>query len=1396
MKKPINTNIKILHLEDEPSDALLVSRTLKQAGFRFECKVVESRENFLLALDDFEPDLILSDHSLPSFNSFEALELLENRERKIPVILVTATMTDEFAVSAIKKGARDYILKDRLGRLPSAIENVLETQRLEKEKEGFLIQLQQNERKFRRLIETGADAVVILDPDGTPNYVTPSVKRILGYSEKEALALNIYEIIHKNNRECVRVKLKDCLENPQTPYEGNPVRARHKDGSWRWLEVILTCFMGESSIEGIVADFRDVTERKLAENAIKESEEKYRSFFENSLDGILLTAPDGKISAANTAACQILQRTEKEICEIGREGIFDYEDPRVTSAIKEKETNGKVRAEINMVRADGKLFPASLSSSVFENAQGQKLSSIIIRDISEAKRAEIELKTSEKENRKLFQNSPLPNIIYEMGTLKILDVNEAALDQYGYTRNEILEMTLLNFVPGEDIPGLQKFISALPVNGGDVGQNNLIALKKNGDRVKVETFGYGLQYKEKNSRLIIFMDVTEKEEALHKIKEKTEKLLSAEKLAKLGYWEVGLQEGYFFWSDEVYRIWGREKEEFQVGMEEFEETIYPADLEKFKENQVMAINGIKDLDYEHRIILPGGVIKWVHEKGKVINDEAGKPLRFEGSVQDIHEQKKSLEKLVKSEARLRGLIQSQTNYVIRTDLQGRYTYGNKKFRNDFGWIHGHKEIVGENSMVSVNEYHHARVQGIVEKCLSNPDQVFQVEIDKPAKEGGVKTTLWDFIYLKGTALEPDEVQCVGIDITDRVKAEKELKDSNLRYELVTQATSDAIYDWDLKSNYLFWGEGFYNIFGYSQSEFLPTLDSWLEQIHPEDKAHIAESLTRVLEAVDNHWEAEYKFKKADGKYAFVTEKGFILRDEKGEAFRMVGAIQDVTEKKKLEELLDEASRFARIGSFEIDCEKETMYWSPVTKEIHEVDMDYIANVEEGILFYKEGDSRNAMSSAFRKALEENIAYDLEMQIITAKGKERWIRKIGRPTFVDGKCVRINGSFQDITIIKNSERESIKASEEKGVILESIGDAFFMVDKNWTVTYWNRHSEELLECPKAEIVNKNLWEVFHDAVDTQFYRSYHKAVKERSIENFEEYFERGQKWFEVTAYPSNSGLSVYFKDVTERKQSELKITDLNKNLKAYTEELVEANKGLEQFSFIVSHNLRSPVANILGLAELIDNKGYPQEVKNKFLKALFENVKRLDLVISDLNAILQVKVEMDAKKETVVLSNLVDTVQSSIQNLIEKENVQITTHFDVPALHSVQSYLNSIFYNLIANSIKYRRQGVPPQIEISSEIKEENIVITFEDNGLGIDLDKKGDQVFGLYRRFHHHIEGKGMGLFLVKTQVELLGGKISIESEVNSGTKFTITFKENAFKFISEYENETAVYGG
>jgi signal transduction histidine kinase len=188
----------------------------------------------------------------------------------------------------------------------------------------------------------------------------------------------------------------------------------------------------------------------------------------------------------------------------------------------------------------------------------------------------------------------------------------------------------------------------------------------------------------------------------------------------------------------------------------------------------------------------------------------------------------------------------------------------------------------------------------------------------------------------------------------------------------------------------------------------------------------------------------------------------------------------------------------------------------------------------------------------------------------------------------------------------------------------------------------------------------------------------------------------------------------------------------------------------------------------------------REEEKQMTCELITTVKQLDMVIKDLNFVLQIKQGINEKKQIVSFPKLLGNIQLSIDHLIRKEQVIFTTDFSqAEKMLTLKSYLHSIFFNLISNSIKYRQPQITPVIEIKSSITENKIILLFKDNGLGIDLEKKGGQVFGLYKRFHSHVEGKGMGLYMVKTQVEALGGKISVKSEVKKGTEFIIEFEND-----------------
>ncbi|MEO6632395.1 MAG: PAS domain-containing sensor histidine kinase, partial [Mucilaginibacter sp.] len=239
------------------------------------------------------------------------------------------------------------------------------------------------------------------------------------------------------------------------------------------------------------------------------------------------------------------------------------------------------------------------------------------------------------------------------------------------------------------------------------------------------------------------------------------------------------------------------------------------------------------------------------------------------------------------------------------------------------------------------------------------------------------------------------------------------------------------------------------------------------------------------------------------------------------------------------------------------------------------------------------------------------------------------------------------------------------------------------------------------------------------------------------------------------------------DITARKSYEIERTQL-------IDDLLQQNKNLEQFTYIISHNLRSPVANIMGCAEMLKDEELDADDKEMAVRGLSRSITKLDDVITDLHTILQSKNELNEKKETVKLYEVFSDVKTSLNTIVTQAGATIKTRFGVTEIKSIKSFIYSIFLNPISNGIKYRRENEPLVIEISSTQAGNKLILNFKDNGLGIDLAAKGGDLFGLYKRFHSHVEGKGLGLFMVKTQIETMKGKITVKSKPGEGTEFEI----------------------
>jgi PAS domain S-box-containing protein len=389
-------SLRILILEDVPMDAELVEYELERARIPFLSRRVDSRESFLQELDQFRPDLILSDYTLPRFDGMTALSLARERAPSIPFLIVTGSVNEETAVGCMKAGATDYLLKSNLARIGPAIEAALERERVRAEKMKAEAALASSERRFRSLVQNSSDLVTILSPDGTITYVSDSAERIVGYSPADLVGSNLLEYLDESHIDLLR----GLLRTNGKPSAAGPIEfsIRRADGSLVWLEAVGTNLLSDATIRGIVLNARDVSERKRADRELRESEERYRDLFDNASDLVCMVAPDGSLLYVNQAWQDGTGYGEDEI---GRMHLIDIVHPdsrAYYNEVLERVLKGERLDHVELVFVPKAGTPITVEgnlSCTFKDAQPAVVRGIY-RDVTERKRVEEHLRRAER----------------------------------------------------------------------------------------------------------------------------------------------------------------------------------------------------------------------------------------------------------------------------------------------------------------------------------------------------------------------------------------------------------------------------------------------------------------------------------------------------------------------------------------------------------------------------------------------------------------------------------------------------------------------------------------------------------------------------------------------------------------------------------------------------------------------------------------------------------------------------------------------------------------------------------------------------------------------------------------------------------------------------------------
>ncbi len=1317
------------------------------------------------------------------------------------------------------------------------------------------------EKKYRSLVENSTNGIAILQADGSTSFVSPSVVNILGYPEKEAIKMNLSDILHPDDAPKVFLSISEALNNPGVPILGNLSRIKRKDGSWIWVEATITNLLHDPAINGIVDDFKDVTNAKTATEHLEQSKNDYKKLFNFSpIPKFIYQEGNYKILQVNEAAIKHYGYSRDEFMKMSVLDLRPMKDRHLVDLIHKniEDKSGLIQFGTNVhQRKDGSVCKMEIL--------GQKLTynhtNCIIAAADDVTEKEL-LHGMEQLEREIMSKS-----IQLDFDLKIL------LKEYVLGLESLFHGMYVSILKVRDNKIYNYISPSLPnaylkkINGEPIGKNagscgtaaykkkkvvvedisidslwanyKSIAIKNNlkscwsqpifnAKKEVVATFAN--YYSSIKSPSKLELELFDRSAALLSLLfehyQKSKDLLSSNerfnyinKVTNDVLYDWDVEKDIFNWSESFQRVFGH-KINRVFRLKNWVELMHHEDDAILSDKWENFIQDKKENRWVHefRFQKEDGSFAFVEEIGYLVRDKKGRAIRMYGVVRDRTTQKiellqnqlleevslifnksisisetltnvldhlnhyaefclseawlidhdhshislistainfekgslfynesKSSCNFLKGEG-LPGIVWKGEKPVIWEDLGNSTSFKRHKAAKKAGLLAGlglpifdnkiligvlifgvndekHKlqhykkflaplgnrlgiEIIRKKAEEELHMFFHyspdilciaaqngrfrkvnpafgkllgyteeeitsqpftnfipetdqvnslleyngtikgeRQVEEFINRYLTkagaekwiswNSSQVFGAEglvfaygrditekkelqdlldqANQLAQIGGweydldTKNIYWSSItrsihevhsqynptlaetmefYKAGAhknklleainrAIEMHEkwdLECIIITANKKEKwvrtiGEPEIKDGKctkivgsfqdinkykkleLRLKSVSDNIPGVIFQYkmypDGSDQLQFISKGSTEIWGMSPEECEENNELIWRQIESGGELSKVRESIKVSMQNETSWKCEWRSIHPDGTQRWHKGQGSPQKQSDGTTI-WDSLIIDVTEKKELEFLVERSSQMARIGSWEMFLKSSlnhSIFWSSMARNIFEVGQDFEVAYSDAIAFFK-GESQQQLEEALAELIDDDISFDLELLIETAKGNEKWTRCIGQSERLDGKCIKIFGSIQDIHERKVAELDFQKIFRERNSILENISDGFFSVDTQWTVKYWNEKAELLLHTAKQDILDKCLWDVFDESAGSYSRENYIKAMEFQQPVYFDDYYEPINSWFEISAYPSENGLSVFFKDITDKKKSEELIKQSN------------------------------------------------------------------------------------------------------------------------------------------------------------------------------------------------------------------------------------------------------------
>ncbi len=1026
---------KILIVEDNPLDAELARREIRQVLKSVEFVELCTEDKFLDAVENFKPDIIVSDFSMPNFDGMSVIKLTKKHAPLIPVIIFTGSLNEETAAETVKAGAVDYVLKDHNIRLRQAIQYALDKKQMWQERLDAEEKLRISEERFRILFELAADGILRISADGKIIDINHSGMQLTGCNKSEVLKMNIADFFEKEELEKKPIRYDLLRKGQAIKIERTLAR---KDGSTCIVEMH-SKMMPDTTIQSIV---RDITQRKKVEKELRESEERLKNVIQSLPVGVVIHSNE-KILFANPAAYKIMEVPLTQ--SLSEYSVFDFIHPdykkialqRIKQTVTKNIKNELIEQEF--LTFTKKKISVEVTSLPLLQKEGLSVMSVF-NDITTRKQAEKEIRESEERLNNLIQLLPIGVVIHHEGKIEFAN-NTAAIIMEIPEKKTILGQNAYDFVhPDYKDIAIQRINKSLAENNtSEVIE--LVYQTFNKRHISVEVSSLPIVFKGKTSLLTVFNDISARKQAETLLKESEAKYRSFFENTGTAI-AISEEDATLSLINQKYaELVGLPKEEIE-NKRRYTEFITPEDVDDaVKIHELRLRNPEKaSKSYEFKFKNARGEIRNI----LVYADMIPGTKKSLASLLDITDRKQAEEEVKKSRMLLRTMIDSLPLWIVALDISGKVSIANNYFTETFKTsidrIEGHK--VKDFFFSEKYEQH----KGWVDMCRETGKPVhFNDEFE--FEKGKTTSVYGSYVPLYDPSGDIFGVTAVGIDISKQKQTENLLRESETRFRSTFEGAPIGMSLNFIDGKFFETNNAFCQMIGYSKEELRS--HNFLDITHPDDLELSKQFIKDIQQLEGNNPKSiEKRYLKKDGSLIWVITSVSLYRDVNNNPKYFIVQVLDITEQKLTEQKLVETKNQLEVifnngpdailltrieNGHYVDSNKTFTRYTGYTPD------DLIGKSTLDIDIWGNPDDRNRL---IKEVKEKGFCHNFELEI---KNKNRTSRIIE----MSAEVILIKGVPHLLTISRDiAERkkmeELLKKQNEELHELVSTKDRFFSI----------------------------------------------------------------------------------------------------------------------------------------------------------------------------------------------------------------------------------------------------------------------------------------------------------------------------------------------------------------